>query len=187
MGILGADGAFAELGRACRSPTCTPCRTACPTSAAVFTEPLAAAFEILEQVRVEPGTDCIVLGDGKLGLLAAQVLHAAGARVLAVGKHADKLAMLRRRGIATRVASDAPLGPRADSSSRPPAAALGFALAVAATRPRGTLVLKSTSPSSRASTSRRSSSTRSRGRLALRPVRAGAARARDRTRSTCAR
>ena len=63
--------------------------------AAVFTEPLAAAFEILEQVRVEPGTRCVVLGDGKLGLLAAQVLAAAGARVLAVGKHDDKLALLR--------------------------------------------------------------------------------------------
>ena len=42
---------------------------------AVFTEPLAAAFEILEQVHVEPGRECVVLGDGKLGLLVAQVLH----------------------------------------------------------------------------------------------------------------
>ena len=82
-----------------------------PDEVAVFAEPLAAAFEILEQVRVEPGMDCIVLGDGKLGLLAAQVLQAAGADVLAVGRHPEKLAVLRRRGIETRLASDAPLGP----------------------------------------------------------------------------
>jgi threonine dehydrogenase-like Zn-dependent dehydrogenase len=142
MGISGADGAFAEFVR-------VPIANLHPVPAgvrdehAVFTEPLAAAFEILEQVRLEPRTDCIVLGDGKLGLLAAQVLHAAGARVLAVGRHPEKLALLARRGIETRVASQGPLGPASlvvEATGSPQ----GFACAVAALRPRGTLVLKST-------------------------------------------
>jgi threonine dehydrogenase-like Zn-dependent dehydrogenase len=142
MGILRADGAFAELVRV-PIANLHPVPSGVPDELAVFAEPLAAAFEILEQVRVEPGTDCIVLGDGKLGLLAAQVLHAAGADVLAVGRHPRKLALLERRGIRTRVASDAALGP-ASLVVEATGSALGFARAVAALRPRGTLVLKST-------------------------------------------
>jgi len=142
MGILRADGAFAELVRV-PIANLHPVPAGVPDELAVFTEPLAAAFEILEQVRVEPGIDCIVLGDGKLGLLAAQVLHAAGADVLAVGRHPAKLEVLRRRGIHTRLASDAALGP-ASLVVEATGSALGFARAVAALRPRGTLVLKST-------------------------------------------
>jgi threonine dehydrogenase-like Zn-dependent dehydrogenase len=142
MGILRADGAFAELVRV-PIANLHPVPAGVSDEHAVFAEPLAAAFEILEQVRVEPGIDCIVLGDGKLGLLAAQVLQTAGANVLAVGRHPEKLAVLSRRGIATRIASDAPLGP-ASLVVEATGSALGFARAVAALRPRGTLVLKST-------------------------------------------
>ena len=73
-----------------------------PDERAVFAEPLAAAFEILEQIAIEPGVRCIVLGDGKLGLLVAQVLHAAGAQRDARSAITPaKLAVLARRGIAT--------------------------------------------------------------------------------------
>ncbi len=142
MGILGADGAFAE-------------RVAVPIAnlhlvpeqvsdeAAVFTEPLAAAFEILEQVHLQPGTECAVVGDGKLGLLVAQVLFQAGARVLAVGKHDEKLAILRARGIDTTRLEDWNPAP-ADLVVEATGSAAGLALALTATRPRGTLVLKST-------------------------------------------
>ncbi|HVO25819.1 MAG TPA: alcohol dehydrogenase catalytic domain-containing protein [Candidatus Margulisiibacteriota bacterium] len=142
MGIQNADGAFAEY-------VAVPVANlhAVPESVdddiAVFTEPLAAAFEILEQIHVQPGTECVVLGDGKLGLLVAQVLFQAGAEVLAVGQHPDKLHIMRARGIATVLA--------ADWNHRPAAlvveatgSAEGLAAAIAATRPRGTLVLKST-------------------------------------------
>lgn len=142
MGILRADGAFAEFVRV-PIANLHPVPAGVPDQLAVFAEPLAAAFEILEQVRVEPGMDCIVLGDGKLGLLAAQVLQAAGAEVLAVGRHPEKLAVLHRCGIRTRLASDAPLGP-ASMVVEATGSSLGFARAVAALRPRGTLVLKST-------------------------------------------
>jgi threonine dehydrogenase-like Zn-dependent dehydrogenase len=142
MGILNADGAFAEyvalpVANLHRVPDDVP------DDAAVFAEPLAAAFEILAQVRVERGAASVVLGDGKLGLLVAQVLAQAGARVLAVGKHDDKLAILRRRGIDT-VLLDRWDRARTDLVVEATGSRAGFALAVAATRPRGTLVLKST-------------------------------------------
>jgi threonine dehydrogenase-like Zn-dependent dehydrogenase len=142
MGIQNADGAFAEWLRI-PSANLHEVPEGVDDANAVFAEPLAAAFEILEQVRVEPGMQCVVLGDGKLGGLAAQVLHAAGARVLAIGRHAHKLGVLSARGIETRLAQDwtptpTPLVVEATGSAE------GFALAIAATEPRGTLVLKST-------------------------------------------
>ncbi|MEZ4310366.1 MAG: alcohol dehydrogenase catalytic domain-containing protein [Polyangiaceae bacterium] len=142
MGILNADGAMAE-------------RIAVPVAnlhavsdgvsdeAAVFAEPLAAAFEILEQVHVTAATRCTVLGDGKLGALVAQVLHQAGAQVLAVGKHEDKLATLSKRGVRT-VLLDAWDRAQADLVVEATGTAAGLELAMSATRPRGTLVLKST-------------------------------------------
>jgi threonine dehydrogenase-like Zn-dependent dehydrogenase len=142
MGILDADGAFAEYV-AVPVANLHAVPDGIPDDAAVFTEPLAAACEIAEQVRIEPGMRAIVLGDGKLGLLAAQTLHLAGARVLAVGRHDEKLAHLRRRGIET-VRLDEWNRARADLVVEATGSADGFALAVAATRPRGTLVLKST-------------------------------------------
>jgi threonine dehydrogenase-like Zn-dependent dehydrogenase len=142
MGIQGADGAFAEY-------VAVPVANlhAVPDDLsderAVFAEPLAAAFEILEQVEIPAGCSCLVLGDGKLGLLIAQVLDDAGARVCAVGHHPEKLAILAARGIETRLASDGQPEP-ADIAVEATGTPAGFATALAATRPRGTLVLKST-------------------------------------------
>jgi threonine dehydrogenase-like Zn-dependent dehydrogenase len=142
MGILGADGAFAEcVAVPVANLHEVPDRI--DDDEAAFVEPLAAAFEILEQVHVRPGVSCVVLGDGKLGLLAAQVLHRAGARVVAVGKHEKKLAILRRRGIAVATLH-AWRGGAAELVIEATGRAEGFATAVTATRPRGTLVLKST-------------------------------------------
>jgi threonine dehydrogenase-like Zn-dependent dehydrogenase len=142
MGILDADGALAEhIEVPVENLHEVPARVG--DEAAVFVEPLAAAFEILEQVHVPPGTECTVLGDGKLGLLVAQVLHLAGARVLAVGKHADKLSVLARRGIATTLL-DAWSRKKADMVVEATGTAAGFTAAMAAARPRGTLILKST-------------------------------------------
>ncbi len=142
LGIQGADGAFAaRVAVPIANLHAVPDGVA--DDAAVFAEPLAAAFEIVAQVRVEPGSEAVVLGDGKLGLLAAQVLAGAGARVLAVGRHPDKLALLARRGIATVCEADWDRA-TADLVVEATGSAAGFQLAVAATRPRGTLVLKST-------------------------------------------
>lgn len=150
MGILGADGAMAEL---CAIPIANLHRVdgRIEDDAAVFAEPLAAAFEILEQVHVVPKTRCLVLGDGKLGLLVALVLHRAGAAVVAVGRHATKLAHLERAGIATvhAPAGASPELETADLVVEATGTAAGLDRAVSLTRPRGKLVLKSTvAPSS---------------------------------------
>ncbi len=140
MGILGADGAIAEqvivpVANLHRVPD------GVPDEAAVFAEPLAAAFEIPAEIAIERGCRALVLGDGKLGLLAALVLQQAGADVLAVGKHEAKLGILRRAGIATSLS---PTEGGFDVVVEATGSAGGFATAVAMTRPRGTLVLKST-------------------------------------------
>jgi threonine dehydrogenase-like Zn-dependent dehydrogenase len=142
MGILDADGAFAERIEV-PVENLHEVPEGVRDEAAVFVEPLAAAFEILEQVHVHPGMECTVLGDGKLGLLVAQVLHLTGARVLVVGKHTAKLAFLSKRGIATTTLEAWPKK-KADLVVEATGTAGGFEAAVAATRPRGKLVLKST-------------------------------------------
>jgi threonine dehydrogenase-like Zn-dependent dehydrogenase len=142
MGILGADGAFAEqLAVPVANLHAVPDRI--DDDAAVFVEPLAAAYEILDQVHTVSGSEAVVLGDGKLGLLVAQVLDQAGARVLAVGRHPEKLSILSRRGIRT-VTDDRWKREPADLVVEATGAADAFARAIEVTRPRGTLVLKST-------------------------------------------
>jgi alcohol dehydrogenase len=145
LGILGHDGAFAEF---LALPVVNLHRVPAgiPDEAAVFTEPLAAACEILEQVDVRAHHDACVLGDGRLAQLIARVLHTAGLRVMMIGKHTNKLRLARLAGIETAQA-----GSRA--SRRENAFTLvveatgspsGLAIAQQITAPRGTLVLKST-------------------------------------------
>lgn len=147
LGILGRDGAHAGWTRLpARNLHRVPAGVS--DEQAVFAEPLAAACEILEQRRIAPGERVIVLGDGKLGLLVAQVLALTGCELTAVGRHEAKLGILARRGIATlRVPRDAdsPLEPGAadvvvDCTGNP----AGFAEARRLVRPGGTLVLKTT-------------------------------------------
>ncbi len=115
-----------------------------PGEWAVFTEPLAAACQILEQVHLRPTDRVVILGDGKLGLLVAQVLQLTGCNLLVVGKHPAKLAILQRRGIRTQLSTE-PLPPHyADVVVEATGSPAGFATACRLTRPRGTLVLKST-------------------------------------------
>ena len=138
MGIVGADGAFAERVVV---PAATLHRVpdAVDDQVAVFTEPLAAAFEVLEQLGDVAGRRAVVLGDGKLGLLVAQVLGAAGASVVLAGRHDPKLARARALGVATGTPA-----PGADVVVDATGAPGGLAAALALVRPRGTIVLKTT-------------------------------------------
>ena len=138
MGIVGADGAFAERVVV---PAATLHRVpdAVDDRVAVFTEPLAAAFEVLEQLGDVAGRRAVVLGDGKLGLLVAQVLGAAGASVVLAGRHDPKLARARALGVATGTPA-----PGADVVVDATGAPGGLAAALALVRPRGTIVLKTT-------------------------------------------
>ena len=114
-----------------------------PDEAAVFTEPLAAACQLLEQVHLRPTDRVIVLGDGKLGLLVAQVVALSGCDLTAVGRHPEKLAILSARGIATQLdGSDVKGG--ADVVVECTGQPAGYRRARELLRPRGTLVLKST-------------------------------------------
>ncbi|MCX8066661.1 MAG: alcohol dehydrogenase catalytic domain-containing protein [Anaerolineae bacterium] len=142
LGIWGRDGAFAEyLTLPVRNLHVVPDEV--PDEAAVFTEPLAAALEVLEGVHLRPTDRVVVLGGGKLGLLVAQALALTGCDLLVVGHHREKLAILARRGIPTMLESETE-GLSADVVVECTGRPEGFAAARRILRPRGTLVLKST-------------------------------------------
>ncbi len=149
LGIINRDGAFAEYVTA---PLANLYRVPDEVTdeQAVFTEPLAAALQILEQVHLTPSTRVIQLGDGRLGLLVAQALASTGCDLTVVGRSADKLAILAERGIDTRqVARDAAPDAldafgQADVVVEATGSPSGFASARRLVRPGGTLVLKST-------------------------------------------
>ena len=142
MGILNADGAFAEYV-AVPAGNLHEIPENVSDEEAVFTEPLAAAFEILTQTQLDPGDEVLILGDGKLGNLCAQALRLTGAKVTALGKHADKLALIKKAGVRTIQLAD--WRPRQfDVVVEATGSASGLELALGAVRPRGTLILKST-------------------------------------------
>jgi threonine dehydrogenase-like Zn-dependent dehydrogenase len=142
LGIWGRDGALADyLSLPVANLHIVP--EAISDEAAVFVEPLAAALEILEQVQVKPADRVVVLGDGKLGLLVAQVLGLTGCDLVVGGRHEEKLAILQRRGVDARLANELPAEKAdvvVDCTGHPG----GFAAARGLVKPRGTLVLKST-------------------------------------------
>ncbi len=148
LGIVSHDGAFAEyLSLPFRNLHLVPDGVA--DAQAVFTEPLAAACEILEQVRIADHSELAILGDGKLAQLIAQVLRAAGRRVVMFGKHAGKLALAKQSGISTaqvnsRRKNEQLRHKRFSLVVEATGSPSGFALAQRLTAPRGTLVLKST-------------------------------------------
>jgi threonine dehydrogenase-like Zn-dependent dehydrogenase len=145
LGIVGRDGAFADL---VRLPLANLVRVPEGVSdrQAVLTEPLAAAGEILNQTAVGPGHRVAVLGDGKLGQLIARVLATTGCRLLLVGKHPRKLALAERAGVEGRLVDDLAVSPaeRFDLVVEATGSPVGLARALEWVRPRGVVVLKST-------------------------------------------
>jgi threonine dehydrogenase-like Zn-dependent dehydrogenase len=116
---------------------------------AVFVEPLAANFEILEQVHLKPTESIVILGDGKMGQLAAQVLLLSGCAVSMVGKHEEKLALAAKMGVRTYMLDDTkhfPLehGRWVAMVVECSGSAQGLEMALRIVRPRGTVILKST-------------------------------------------
>jgi alcohol dehydrogenase len=148
LGIVAHDGAFAEylalpLQNLHRVPDSVT------DQQAVFVEPLAAACEILDQLKIENFREAAVLGDGKLAQLVARVLRTKLTHVVMYGKHESKLALARRAGLKTkRVRGNSSDAKRIKQSYRLVVEATGspgglaFALQIA--EPRGTLILKST-------------------------------------------
>src|SRR3989442_3760497 len=148
LGIVNRDGAFAEyLVLPTRNLHLVP--DTISDEEAVFVEPLAANFEILEQVHLKPTQSVLILGDGKMGQLAAQVLSLSGCEVMMVGKHEEKLALAEKHGVRTYVLDDATSFAlenrrRVDLVVECSGSAQGLEMALRLVRPRGTVILKST-------------------------------------------
>jgi threonine dehydrogenase-like Zn-dependent dehydrogenase len=142
LGIVNRNGAFAEyLSLPIQNLYQVP--ETISTDAATFTEPLAAALQILEQVKITPNHRVLIVGDGKLGLLVAQAIATTDCEVLAIGRHESKLQILKDCGIQTGFASEIQAGSfdvAVECTGNPE----GFAIALGALKARGTLVLKST-------------------------------------------
>lgn len=111
---------------------------------AVFVEPLAAGLEILEQVHIQPCEKVVILGDGKLGLTTALALNASNLDVLLVGKHQNKLDIAKNQGVKTMLLQDLEIKKEWDFVVEATGSVSGFETALNLTKPRGTLVLKST-------------------------------------------
>jgi alcohol dehydrogenase len=143
VGIRTHDGAFADY-LALPAANLHEVPGTIDDDAAVFVEPTAAACRILEQVAVEPRARVAVLGDGRMGLLVAQVLRTVTADVTVLGRHDEKLRIAHALGLAARGSED--FSPNAcfdivvDVTGRPD----GLRRATELVRPRGTVILKST-------------------------------------------
>jgi len=142
LGILGRDGAFADY-LVLPASNLHEVPPEVSNHQAVFVEPLAAAFQILEQVSVTRNTRALVLGDGKLGLLAAQVLARAGAECWLRGRHPEKLRIAQSLGLS--VSKDNRIAEKFfDLVVECTGTTEGLRHAMQFVRPRGTIVLKST-------------------------------------------
>ncbi|HLO30187.1 MAG TPA: alcohol dehydrogenase catalytic domain-containing protein [Anaerolineales bacterium] len=142
LGIANRDGVFAQF-------TNLPIANlhyvpdSIPDEMAVFTEPLAAALEIQQQIQVRPTDRILLIGAGRLGQLIAQTLALTGCDLRVVARHEHQQNLLKRRGI--RVIAEEEIKPwRWDIVVEATGSPSGFSLARRAIRPRGTLVLKST-------------------------------------------
>jgi threonine dehydrogenase-like Zn-dependent dehydrogenase len=144
LGILKRDGAFREyLTLPQQNLHLVPDTVS--DEEAVFTEPIAAACEVVDQVEVGPSSSVIILGDGKLGLLIGMVLSQTGCSLTLVGKHANKMNLLSDYPIRQIPLDSAQSLPRVfDMVVEATGSPRGWELALRLVKPRGTLVLKST-------------------------------------------
>ncbi len=142
LGIMGRDGAFADylslpIANLYQLPE------AISNEQAVFIEPLAAACEIPQLVTIKPKDRVVVIGDGKLGLLCAQVIALNGCHATLLGRHSERHAWLASKGVsATSEIQEIPRG--ADIIVEATGSPAGLKMATQLVRPRGTIVLKST-------------------------------------------
>lgn len=142
LGIVSHDGCMAER---CALPVenLHEVPEGMADEQAVFCEPVSAAFEMLEQVDVARKDRCIVLGDGKLGILCSWALATASGDVTLCGHHPHKVTLADWGGVRPQMGSDG-ITEGADIVVEATGSASGFSEAVRLCRPRGVLILKST-------------------------------------------
>ncbi len=151
LGIQGLDGAFAHYLVLPLANLHTVPATV-PDDAAVFAEPLAAAFQIAEQQHITPSMRVYVLGSGRLGQLIGRILRGTGCNLTLLGRNPATLEVAACAGIPVALLAQAESQADVEELARRPADLLveatgseqGFALAQRLVRPGGTIVLKST-------------------------------------------
>jgi len=141
LGIKGRNGAFAEF-LTLPNINLREVPHQIDDQTAVFTEPLAAAVEIAEQVKLDPSWNALIIGDGKLAALIAQVLKLKGLKLTIAGKIPQKLRLFENWGMA--VTLDEPAPHSYDLVVEASGSPQGWNTAVSAVKPRGIIVLKST-------------------------------------------
>jgi threonine dehydrogenase-like Zn-dependent dehydrogenase len=142
IGIKDRDGAFAPyLTLPLANLVAVPSQVV--DEAAVFTEPLAAALAVVDEVRPPLDSPLLVVGDGRLGLLISWALALSEAEVHLVGHHADHLALAQPYGVTTFLEKDLPARDY-EVVVEASGAAPGLDLALSRVRPRGTVIVKST-------------------------------------------
>lgn len=141
LGILGRDGAFAEFLRI-PDANLIVIPDSMPDEVAVFAEPVAAAYEIFEQVHLSRNQTIAVIGDGRLGAIVALALKAEKYLLLVAGHHREKLARLAELGLDT--AEESSLRDKFDVAIDCSGSGSGFRRAAELVRPRGKIILKTT-------------------------------------------
>ncbi len=142
LGIINRSGAFAEY-------ICVPKENlflvpdTLADKRAIFIEPLAAALEILDQVKINQDSKVLLLGDGKLGLLIGYVLASKGCNLTIVGKHPEKLANVTGKNVKNFLLSNH-TNSKYDIVVEATGNVSAFEKALQNVKPRGTLILKST-------------------------------------------
>ena len=142
LGIHSRDGVFADLVTL-PVDNLFPVPDILPDEEAVFTEPLAAAVRVREQVHVRPSQHAAVVGPGRLGLLVAQVLALAGGNVVVLGRRSESLELPKQLGLLVGLVDKYPDN-HFDLVVETTGNDAGFAQSLRLVRPRGILVLKST-------------------------------------------
>lgn len=142
LGIFERDGAFAEF-TSLPEANLRLVPDGLDDRVAVFAEPLAAAIRVLDAAPIDKETSVCVMGDGKLGLLIAQVLKTTGCRLTVLGRHEEKLGLLSGMGIAACLVEDAP-GVRYQVVVDATGSHGGLAQALQFVSPKGTVVMKTT-------------------------------------------
>lgn len=138
IGISGKDGCFAEY-IVVKNEMLYVVPEEIPTEVAIFTEPLAAALEILEQTHIKPSSKVAIIGDGRLAYMIAQVVHLTGADLTIIGKHQEKLSLFKSFA-KVKTTLDETYEIVIDASGSP----TGLLTAQKIVRKRGTIIVKST-------------------------------------------
>lgn len=142
LGIHEKDGVFADY-IILPAVNLLAVPDAIPDEAAVFTEPLAAALRIRDQIRVRPSDRMAVVGPGRLGLLIGQVLALGGTDVTMLGRRPESMQLPATLGLQTGLV-DEQADNQYDLVVEATGNDAGFAHSLRIVRPQGTLVLKST-------------------------------------------